>query len=184
MTGNMEQIYNLLSFIFERISISTFILFLVMILLFYIAWNTQSRKDFDFADMLRNGGSRKPSATRLASLICLIITSWGIVYAFLAVLGRPALVDKEYLTMLTTLFGIYMGIWSGSKVVEKAIDAWTLWKTGAQPASVVSTSTSTTSTTVSAVVEPPESPEPPNPEVEEGVMSEPPETRKSKPKVK
>ena len=140
-----------------------------MTLLFYIGWNTQYRKDFDFADMLRNGGSRKPSATRLASIVCLIITSWVIVYSFLAVLGKNS-VEKEYLTLLTTLFGIYMGIWSGSKVVEKAIDAWTLWKTGATPASVMSTSTSTSTTTVSAVSD---TPELPKPEPEEGLTDEP-----------
>ena len=165
----MEQIYNLLHFIFEKISISTFILFLVMTLLFYIGWNAQTRKDFDFADMLRNGGSRKPSGTRLASLVCLIITSWVMVYSFLAVLGKTVPAEKEHLTLLTTLFGIYMSIWSGSKVVEKAIDAWSLWKSGAQPASVVSTSSTTTSTTVSA--EPVPTPELPRPE--EGLADEP-----------
>ena len=164
MNENMEQIYNLLHFIFEKISISTFILFLVMTLLFYIGWNAQTRKDFDFADMLRNGGSRKPSGTRLASLVCLIITSWVMVYSFLAVLGKTVPADKEHLTLLTTLFGIYMGIWSGSKVVEKAIDAWSLWKSGAQPASVVSTSSTTTSTTVSAEAVPSTPPELPGPE--------------------
>lgn len=144
----MTETIELLKFIFREISISTFILFIVATFLFYIAWHTQSRKDFDFADMLRNGASRKPSGTRLASLVCLIFTSWGLVYAFLTVLGKATL-DKDYFSFLTSLFGIYMGIWSGSKVVEKAIDAWSLWKSGGVPPAQPGNSTSTLTTTTS-----------------------------------
>ena len=91
--------------------------FPALILLFMLAsglWvvrQAQKRKDFDFADMLKDE-TGKPSALRLGIFVCMFITSWVMMYLT---------IDK---TMAPMYFVWYLLIWSGAKVAEKAILVW------------------------------------------------------------
>jgi hypothetical protein len=88
---------------------------LIMILGFWVLWNTQKdpANNFDFTDMLRDENG-KPSAYRLAIFVCLAVSTWAIMYMAIATEGR----------LDTWIFVWYVGIWSGAKVAEKAIDAY------------------------------------------------------------
>jgi len=91
------------------------------LLLLLICWRLQRRKDFDFAQMFKDE-SGKTSSSRFFSFVCLNISSWAIMYILVSNKGK----------IETWILLGYIGIWSGAKVVEKAIDAWALTK-GAMP---------------------------------------------------
>lgn len=97
------------------------VLLLIMALGAYVLWQTQSspHNDFDFSDMLRDDGGR-PSSARMAVFVCLAISSWAVMYMLIHSKGQ---ID-------TWVFLGYCGIWSGAKIVEKAIDAYREVKTG------------------------------------------------------
>lgn len=90
-----------------------FILIFMTLAFVYVLFRTQQREDFDLADMLRDETGRA-SSVRMGAFVCLGISSWGIMYMLVKYQG---VID-------TWIFLGYMGIWSGAKAVEKAIDAW------------------------------------------------------------
>jgi len=99
---------------------------LVLLLLLYMGYRvtraTQANPEngFDFADMLRDDRG-KPSSSRMAVFVCLALTSWALMYI---VIHNKGAVD-------TWLFLGYAGIWSGAKVVDSALAAYT--KTNGPP---------------------------------------------------
>ena len=92
---------------------TTFILLCVFIV--YVVVVTQRRKDFDFAEMLKSNG--KPSSVRLAVLVSLATSTWVLMQVTLA--SKSGSSDA-----LIEVYIIYLSVWSGSKVLEKGIDAW------------------------------------------------------------
>ena len=92
---------------------TTFILLCVFIV--YVVVVTQKRKDFDFAEMLKSNG--KPSSVRLAVLVSLATSTWVLMQVTLA--SKSGSSDA-----LIEVYVIYLSVWSGSKVLEKGIDAW------------------------------------------------------------
>lgn len=80
----------------------------------YVMYKTQKNpsNNFDFADMLRDEKG-KPSALRLAIFVCLGISSWVVMY----------LVTTTKAIDTWIVLG-YMVIWSGAKVAEKLVDAY------------------------------------------------------------
>lgn len=114
----MDTLTTFFRFLFDEINVATTVLFAIFVVAALVAHAAQKRPDFDFADMLRDPITNKPSANRLAIFVSLAISSWILMYAALNI-------DKKQLgSMLVTLFEVFMGIWSGAKVVEKAIDAY------------------------------------------------------------
>jgi hypothetical protein len=90
------------------------VVLMFMVLAFvYVLIKVQRREDFDLADMLRDETGRA-SSVRMGAFVCLAISSWAIMYMLVKYQG---VID-------TWIFLGYMGIWSGAKAVEKAIDAW------------------------------------------------------------
>lgn len=92
---------------------TTFILLCAFIV--YVVVVTQRRKDFDFAEMLKSNG--KPSSVRLAVLVSLATSTWVLMQVTLA--SKSGSSDA-----LIEVYVIYLSVWSGSKVLEKGIDAW------------------------------------------------------------
>ena len=92
---------------------TTFILLCVFIV--YVVVVTQRRKDFDFAEMLKSNG--KPNSVRLAVLVSLATSTWVLMQVTLA--SKSGASDA-----LIEVYVIYLSVWSGSKVLEKGIDAW------------------------------------------------------------
>lgn len=100
----------------ENIATATY--FILNIVIIYVVVKSQSRTDFDFAEMLKSGG--KPSSVRLAFIIALVTSTWVIMQLTLQETSRPPGRDS----ILMDAFALYLASWSGSKVLEKAIDAW------------------------------------------------------------
>lgn len=97
---------------------------IVLLLLLYMAgwvmYKTQQNptNGFKFEDMLRDDKG-KPSASRLAMFASLAASTWVIMYIVIVTKG---MLDPW-------MFAGYIGVWSGAKVVEKAIDAYTTTRT-------------------------------------------------------
>lgn len=106
-----DLVYNYLSGL--TLINTTFILLCVFIV--YVVVVTQRRKDFDFAEMLKSNG--KPSSVRLAVLVSLATSTWVLMQVTLA--SKSGSSDA-----LIEVYVIYLSVWSGSKVLEKGIDAW------------------------------------------------------------
>lgn len=123
----------------HNIDLPAAVLLLVFFMLVYVMYKTQSsdKNNFDFADMLRDELSNKPSSSRLAMFVCLGISTWGIMYILITKRGE---ID-------TWLFIAYVGIWSGAKVAEKGMDMFLASK-GVVLTNVQQTSTTTTQSMV------------------------------------
>jgi len=68
--------------------------------------------NFQFEDMLRDDAG-KPSAFRLAIFVSLAVSTWVIMYIVL-----------KTNTLDTWMFVAYLAIWSGAKVAETALNAY------------------------------------------------------------
>jgi len=87
-----------------------------------VAWRAQTRDDFDFARMLLDSNG-KPSATRMGTFVCLAVSTYVLILAFINA-------KDNVTTNVLYMFGIYLAVWSGAKVIERAIDAWVSIKGG------------------------------------------------------
>lgn len=135
-----EALTNILSYIFHEISIATFVLFVALVIGIWVAHLMQKRSDFDFADMLRDDITLKPSGYRLATFVCLAFTSWLLVYTT---------IDAKYSeSFVLSMAQTYLLVWSGVKVVEKLIDAWS----GKRPGMPIMASSSTVTTSETSVI--------------------------------
>jgi len=94
------------------------ILLIITLLGVYVIYKTQQdpHNQFDFADMLRDD-TNKPSALRLAIFVCLAISSWAVMYI---------IVSTQ--TIDSWLLIAYMAVWSGAKVAEKLVEAYSASK--------------------------------------------------------
>ena len=114
----MNFIKSLTDWIGINIDFPAVILLMLLIMGAYVMWKTQSNpnNNFDFSEMLRDD-SGKPSAFRMGIFVSMALSSWGLMYVLIHNQGH---VD----TIIAYMFIAYMAIWSGAKIVEKAIDTW------------------------------------------------------------
>lgn len=98
----------------QDLDIATSILFLLLFLGGWVLWKVQRdpHNGFCFEDMLRDDEG-KPSAFRLAIFVSLAVSTWVLMYIVL-----------KTNTLDTWMFVTYLGIWSGAKVAETAINAY------------------------------------------------------------
>jgi cbb3-type cytochrome oxidase subunit 3 len=87
------------------------ILFGQLVLLLYILYRAQKRKDFDAANFLKDE-SGKESATRAFAFVCLAVMSWG--FAMLIFLDRMT----EY------YFLVFGALWAGTPVAMEMAKRW------------------------------------------------------------
>jgi hypothetical protein len=80
----------------------------------WVLWKVQHDKSntFSFEDMLKDEGG-KPSAFRLAIFVSLAVSTWVIMYIVL----KTNTVD-------VWMYMTYLGVWSGAKIAETAINAY------------------------------------------------------------
>lgn len=134
---------SLLNYLYS-IHLSSVVLLLMLFVNFWILYRSRlPGSSFILAQMLEGPDAAK-SATRWGVLISIAFSSWLLVY-----MATDAKVSDN--TKLW-VFGIYIAIWSGAKVVEKAIDAWTAVRGHGVPPPPPSTTTSTVQTTEQVVV--------------------------------
>ena len=91
---------------------------LIMLIVFmmgvWVVYRVQKENEtFDFADMLRDE-SGKPSSGRMFGFIAVAASTWALMYMLIHGSG---VIDKW-------LYLGYMGVWSGSKAVDRVIDAY------------------------------------------------------------
>jgi hypothetical protein len=110
---NMEFLNTMGTWWVAHMDVPSVTLLVIGLVGFYILWKVQRdpTNSFDFADMMRDDAG-KPSAARLASFVCLAISTWGLMFMMM----NKGIDDTLYLG--------YIALWSGTKVAEKAIDAW------------------------------------------------------------
>lgn len=98
----------------QALDIPTIVLMVVMGLGAWILWKVQKdpNNDFNFEEMLRDE-NQKPSAFRLAIFISLAVSTWVIMHIVL-----------KTNTIDSWVFVTYLGIWSGAKVAESALNAY------------------------------------------------------------
>jgi hypothetical protein len=126
----------------HNVDLPAAILLIIFALMAYVLYKTQAsdKNNFDFADMLRDDLSNKPSSSRLAMFVCLGISTWAIMYILITKKG-----DID-----TWLFIAYVGIWSGAKVAEKGMDMFLASK-GVTLTNTQQSSTTTTQTVTAPV---------------------------------
>jgi cbb3-type cytochrome oxidase subunit 3 len=78
----------------------------------WIVWKAQKRTDFDFADMLRDDTTNKPTVLRFAIMGSFAVSSWIVMHDTLA----DNLSDQQ--------FWAYLVIWSGAAVLRYIAERW------------------------------------------------------------
>jgi hypothetical protein len=80
----------------------------------WVLWKVQKDKNngFSFEEMLKDD-SGKPSAFRLAIFVSLAVSTWVIMYIVL-----------KTNTIDVWMYMTYLGVWSGAKIAETAINAY------------------------------------------------------------
>lgn len=113
---------DLIKILYNDFDIATVILFLILFLGGWILWTIQKRgnNNFNFEEMLRDEDG-KPSSFRLAVFVSLAVSTWIIMYIVL-----------KTNTLDTWMFVTYLGIWSGAKVAETAILAYSQSRGGGE----------------------------------------------------
>lgn len=104
----------------SKLDIATAVMIIILIMGGWVLWKVQKdpNNDFDFEDMMRDD-TGKPSSFRLAVFISLAVSTWVIMYIVL----KTNSIDSW-------IFVAYLGIWSGAKVAESAIQAYGGYKSG------------------------------------------------------
>lgn len=110
----MKALFDVLSGI--SISPAELILLLLVGLSVVVAFRSQAQADFDWAEIIRDD-TGKLSAYRLAVIISLVVSSWVLIY-----LTMHAVHDNEDIDSLFNWFALYLGVWSGSKIIDRLFD--------------------------------------------------------------
>ena len=99
----------------DNVHLPAVVLAVLLLWTVLIVYQAQKRADFDWGEALRDDNG-KLSALRFGIFVSLVISSWCMVVAMLSIKVAS---DLDH---VLNLFLSYMGVWSGAKVVEKAID--------------------------------------------------------------
>ena len=97
----------------NTLSVPHVLLFLGLMLVVSVLYSAHKNKSFDVSELLK-APDGKPSATRFASLVALVISSWVVVS------GLTKLSGSDF----NSIFMLYVLTWSGSKTVETVANAW------------------------------------------------------------
>jgi hypothetical protein len=95
-----------------QLDVPTVVLLFLTLVSLYIGWRAQTRKDFDFGNMLRDEAG-KESAVRFGVLGSFAVSSWVLMRESMAV----GSVDAQ-------LFLAYLVTWSGALVFVKGVEKW------------------------------------------------------------
>jgi hypothetical protein len=107
----MTDIIELMKLIFSYIDVPALFLLIMLIGAAWVVNKAQEREDFDFGNMLKDENN-KESGYRLLAIASFPFASWYVVYD---------LIHNK--TADPTTFLIYVAIYSGAKVADKAVDA-------------------------------------------------------------
>ena len=107
----------------ESVDFPAVVLSLMLIGMALAMISAQRRSDFDWGDAFRDDNG-KVSWFRAAVVVSLGISSWVLIYAFMN--GVRSTYDANGMTLvldkLFAYFVAYMVVWSGAKIIEKALD--------------------------------------------------------------
>lgn len=85
-----------------------------------VLFEAQKRSDFDIGNFLKND-SGKESMAALGGLAAIVLSGWVLVYT------ATKVKDFDVQTFLW-IYAIHLAVWSGTKVAEKLVDAFsTRW---------------------------------------------------------
>lgn len=107
--------YRLLAHFMREFDFPALVLMFMLIGMALIVIKAQARADFDWAEALRDDNN-KVSAFRLAILVSMAISSWFLVEITVDVIKTADDLQKTYYYYVT-----YLVVWSGAKIVEKAL---------------------------------------------------------------
>ena len=85
--------------------------------LIYLMWSVAQKPQSFWAQAFVDDNA-KPSWMRVAMIVALLATTWHLIYVTMNVIK-----DGKDLEQLLPFYGVYLLVWSGAKVAEKAIDA-------------------------------------------------------------
>lgn len=110
----MSDITDFCGSVLSKIDIATAVMVLIFLMGAFVLYRVQKDKnnDFNFEDMLRDE-QNKPSAFRLAIFVSLAVSTWVIMY-----------ITLKTNTLDTWMFLSYLAIWSGAKIAETALNAY------------------------------------------------------------
>lgn len=110
----MSDITDFCGSVLSKIDVATAVMVLIFLMGAFVLYRVQQDKnnDFNFEDMLRDE-QNKPSAFRLAIFVSLAVSTWVIMYITL----KTNALD-------TWMFLSYLAIWSGAKIAETALNAY------------------------------------------------------------
>jgi hypothetical protein len=112
-----KDIVDICGLVIHAIDIPALILLAIMAFGLYVIIQAQKRKDFDFADMLRDKVTGRASEISFGILVCIAVSSWIVVYLT---------INKQ---MNQYYFLAFLVTWSGSAVLAK----WINMKAGLSP---------------------------------------------------
>ncbi len=126
----MEAFFiNILTGIVASFNLPSVALMVLFVGAFYVLHAAQKRPDFDLGNMFKND-SGKESAVALGILIAIILSGWVLVYDTIS-----------NQTIDSTIYSIYLGIWSGTTMGSKLLEVLKIKWSGPTPASVTTTVT-------------------------------------------
>ena len=102
----------------QFLSVPGLVLLFLLAIGLHVIFTSQKRDDFDWADMLKDE-SGKFSAFRLGVLVCLVGSTWVLLYITMYTVKDPAGLET-----LFKYYGAYLVVWSGAKVVEKGLEVF------------------------------------------------------------
>ena len=100
-----------LPWLWSIVDLPALLLVAVMGIVFYVLYRIQANPEnnFDFSDMFRDEKG-KPSAARMMILVSGGVSSWAVMY--MLVHSKESMIDPF-------IFGLYLGVWSGSALASK-----------------------------------------------------------------
>jgi hypothetical protein len=96
----------------SHLNTADIVLVVLLLAACWVVWKAQQRTDFDFADMLKDDTTGKPTALRMAILGSFAISSWVVMHD---TLGNN-LSDQQFWAYLVT--------WSGAAILRYVAERW------------------------------------------------------------
>ena len=111
-TKSAEPTHPWLDWVVQHANVADIMLAVLLLGAAWVVWKAQRRDDFDFADMLRDDTTGKPTVLRLAIMGSFAVSSWVVMHDTLA----NNLSDQQ--------FWAYLGIWSGAAILRYIAEKW------------------------------------------------------------